>query len=1026
MTFMPMMKLPEAFCRRLEEMLGAEYPAFSGALEQAPHTSIRNNPAKHLEGGEDLERVPWCPDGFYLPERPVFTLDPAFHAGAYYVQEASSMFISEAMRQLADLTQPLRVLDLCAAPGGKSTLLASLLNRDSLLITNEVIKGRLGVLRENLNKWGYPNVILSNHEAEDFGGLEGFFDVVLIDAPCSGEGLFRKDPKAALEWSPANVQLCSARQRKIVGHAAALLREGGVLLYSTCTYNPDENEQNAHWMAQSLGLEGCKLSIPEAWGIVEKSHGYQFFPHRVKGEGFYLACFRKVSGGTGKGKYLSVSSGLKKMNKKQQELIAPWLDAPDSFDYFEKHNGELVIFPAVLSEWMSQVDQVLKRKSSGLEPGVIKGKDFIPSHELALSTAISGALPHIDLDKTQALKYLKKEDFNKPEDSKAEGWALVRYEHLNLGWVKIMQNRMNNYLPKDWRIRMDIAPGIISLLLCLVLLAHSVKAQTSTFDTNDEGWRVAGDAQNGTSVPTYHATGGNPGGYLSATDQAIGGVWYWVAPDKFRHNHCDAYNHHFTFQLRQNNISDQFNTIDIIFEGNGINLVYNTSPNPDYDWTSYDILMREDAGWRINSLTGATPTQAQFQLALSNLTRIWIRGEFEHGADLGSLDNVNLASGLQLDLDADNSSGEIGNNYNGDSLCFSGTLPVSDSDLTFFTESGVDSLTIALINPLDNPLEYLSVAAVGPIQVIGNNSTAISLVNVGSTTNSEWLSTLQSILYHHDGNVPTQGVRVIQVIAHACASDTAYALLHVFSPVNAGMDGMLRICSSDAPVTLTSSLGGQPDAGGQWEPALSGGALLNPAIDPSGIYTYLALGPAVCGNDTAQVNVEVVFPPGPLLGADTILCRDSSLILNLGNYPFDQVVWQNGSMQPSFRVQSEGIYSVEVAMGECTFRDSIAITAITCRDCGVYAPNVFSPNEDGINDYFEVYPTCPALSYHVTVFDRWGTEVFESFDAGRNWDGRYKGVPAPVGVYVYVLEWDAESYGKVVHQFKSGDVTIVR
>ena len=209
----------------MQELLDpAAYPAFLAALQEPAPVSIRLNPAKPSPSGlplSTLAPVPWHPRGCYLPERPVFTLDPAFHAGAYYVQEASSMFLYAALRQTADFSRPLRALDLCAAPGGKSTLLADMLNPAGLLVANEVIRPRTAILRENLEKWGVPNLAVSGAEVEEYAALEDFFDVVVTDAPCSGEGLFRKDPDAVKEWSPASVELCWGRQRRILAAAVS-------------------------------------------------------------------------------------------------------------------------------------------------------------------------------------------------------------------------------------------------------------------------------------------------------------------------------------------------------------------------------------------------------------------------------------------------------------------------------------------------------------------------------------------------------------------------------------------------------------------------------------------------------------------------------------------------------------------------------------------------------------------------------------------------------------------------------------
>jgi 16S rRNA C967 or C1407 C5-methylase (RsmB/RsmF family)/NOL1/NOP2/fmu family ribosome biogenesis protein len=449
------MNLPENFVLQMQHILAAEYPAFVESLEQEAPTTIRINPRKSLgnlnQFGENLAPVQWNVEGYYLPQRPSFTLDPAFHAGAYYVQEASSMFVAEAIRQTVDLAKPLKIMDLCAAPGGKSTLLASLLNEKSLLVANEVIKTRIAPLKENLEKWGFPNYLVSNHDPEEMIDLEGFFDVVLTDAPCSGEGLFRKDPKARNEWSENSVQICSARQKRILQAAAMLVASNGYLCYSTCTYNEKENEQNAKWLTQTADFEEVKLNIPAEWGIVEKTLGYQFFPHRLKGEGFYLAIFKKTRGEKQEAK------GKIKFNRvpqKKVDLLKKWFKNAENFEFYEKPEGSIVAIPSHLIKEYATIFRVLQKRSSGLEIGQFKGEDFIPSHDLALSTAISDALPAVELSKEDALKFLKKEQIF--IENSQNGWVLARYQGLNLGFMKVMGDRMNNYLPKDWRIRMDI------------------------------------------------------------------------------------------------------------------------------------------------------------------------------------------------------------------------------------------------------------------------------------------------------------------------------------------------------------------------------------------------------------------------------------------------------------------------------------------------------------------------------------------------------------------------------------------
>lgn len=465
----------------MQAILGDEWSALESALQLPAPVSIRLNNNKltanakqALEAGRwtiaagirkqdspepvntEVMPVPWHELAFYLHDRPVFTLDPLFHAGAYYVQEASSMFVAEAVRQTVSLVKPLKVLDLCAAPGGKSTLLLSLLSSNSLLVSNEVIRARTSALRENLERWGHPNVAVTSAEAEEISALEDWFDVVLTDAPCSGEGLFRKDPDAVQEWSLPHVALCAARQKRILASAIQSLAPDGVLLYSTCTYNREENDGNIAWILQEFPLELISLKVPEAWGIVQTpAGGYQFFPHRLQGEGFFLAAFRKKSGSAVRHNPPAGFKSLKPLPKALIPQAAAWLHPEAKARFFQTPAGEVLALPARLEAEYLLLDKTLKTKWFGVNIGEFKGKDFIPSHALALSFWVSPTLPGVELTEEQALLFLKKETFDPPADW-PKGWTLARYQGLNLGWMKILPNRMNNYLPQERRIRMSV------------------------------------------------------------------------------------------------------------------------------------------------------------------------------------------------------------------------------------------------------------------------------------------------------------------------------------------------------------------------------------------------------------------------------------------------------------------------------------------------------------------------------------------------------------------------------------------
>lgn len=254
-------QLPEQLLRSLETAAGFDRLTFEEVHASGEQvTSIRFNPSKnvyHQPGDHRLAPVPWTQNGYYLAQRPSFTFDPLFHAGVYYVQEASSMFLEQALRQTTDLSQPLKVLDLCASPGGKSTHLQSLLSPASLLVSNDVIRSRAHVLKDNIVKWGSLNVVVTNNDPADFSALENYFDVIVVDAPCSGSGLFRRDEDAIGEWSVNNVTLCTQRQQRILADAWPSLKRGGLLIYSTCSYSMEEDEDIVKWLRREFLLENC-------------------------------------------------------------------------------------------------------------------------------------------------------------------------------------------------------------------------------------------------------------------------------------------------------------------------------------------------------------------------------------------------------------------------------------------------------------------------------------------------------------------------------------------------------------------------------------------------------------------------------------------------------------------------------------------------------------------------------------------------------------------------------------------------
>ena len=443
------MQIPAQFEEMMMAQMGAEYDAFRTALEKDPQVSIRLNRRK-LDATVLEDRVPWCENGRYLAERPSFTLDPLLHAGCYYVQEASSMFVEQVFRQFVDSESPV-VLDLCAAPGGKSTHLASLLDGRGWLVSNEVMRGRVGVLQENLTKWGAPNVTVTNSDPADFTDLSGLFDVILVDAPCSGEGMFRKDEQAVAEWSPENVRFCAERQRRILADVFPALAEDGILIYSTCTFNKEEDEENVKWIAEELGAEILEVQLDDSWQVSTIGAGYHFYPHKTRGEGFFLAALRKTS-------EASLSRRKKKNDAKnvlppQAKSLVDWLKEPVKL---MTRNDVVYAVLSDYAELTAQLADYLRIVQSGVEVATVKGKDLIPSQNLAFSWLLKeGLFPSVELSWEDAVAYLHKD--NILLDSTApKGILMLTYRGVALGWAKNLGNRCNNLYPSEWRIRMQV------------------------------------------------------------------------------------------------------------------------------------------------------------------------------------------------------------------------------------------------------------------------------------------------------------------------------------------------------------------------------------------------------------------------------------------------------------------------------------------------------------------------------------------------------------------------------------------
>lgn len=454
------MQLSVDFVRRVARDLGPEEgAALCAALDGVPPVSIRLNPAKQGDAGERrrwgaTERVPWCSEGYYLAARPSFTFDPAFHAGAYYVQEASSQFVGLLTGEAAGK----RVLDLCAAPGGKTTLYASSVGPGGLVVANEIDRRRAAVLADNVRKWGTGNVAVTTCEPRALGDFEGWFDIVAVDAPCSGEGMFRKDPASRGEWSEGSVRMCAARQDGILAEAWRALKPGGRLLYSTCTFNRDEDEGTLERFLAHAGEEVVEAETPavdEAWGIVCGRVGafrtYRFYPHKACGEGFFaaVACKAPDAGGrmrTPKGRRPLFAS----VDRATTAELSRWVLDPDA-TRFAQVAGTLYGWPATQAEAVRTLSEAVPVICSGVAMGQLFKGRLKPDPALAFYVGLDRtALPVAEVGCDRALDYLRKQELG-PE-ALAEGMNLVCCEGRALGFAKRIGGRVNNLYPNSLRI----------------------------------------------------------------------------------------------------------------------------------------------------------------------------------------------------------------------------------------------------------------------------------------------------------------------------------------------------------------------------------------------------------------------------------------------------------------------------------------------------------------------------------------------------------------------------------------------
>ncbi len=460
------MELNNDFVSQIENLFPDECVEIVKSIANPPETSVRINDCKCTDGACFTERVPWCELGGYLEQRPQFTYDVKLHQGEYYVQDASSMILNYVAKRLCADGDAVRYLDLCAAPGGKSTAVINQLPKGSLMVSNEIIGSRAQILKENIIKWGAVNCVVTNDDSERIGALTHYFDIIAADVPCSGEGMFRKDAQAVEQWSVSLVKECVERQRMIIDNIWDALKPNGYLVYSTCTFNSAENEDMVDYILENFDAETIDMHIPEQWGIRQGLHSdkhcYRFMPHMTRGEGLFLAVIRKGDGVRSdrvESMRKRALKGLKVNTLPQAQLpiVKNWLNDSDRFKFMVEGDDLL----AIESDWFNDV-QLLKHSLRVIHAGVnvakIKGKDLIPSQALALSVGLnSAAWECVDVDYKTAIDYLRSEAV--VVDSTYKGFLLLTYEGKPLGFVKNLGNRANNLYPTQWRIRSSYAPA---------------------------------------------------------------------------------------------------------------------------------------------------------------------------------------------------------------------------------------------------------------------------------------------------------------------------------------------------------------------------------------------------------------------------------------------------------------------------------------------------------------------------------------------------------------------------------------
>lgn len=446
------MELPKEFISRIKQDLPRQADQLLTAIEAGNSiTSLRKNLCKPFDLTWDKEIIPWAEQSYWLQERPVFTLDPAFHAGAYYVQESASMLVDAVLHRLPAVR---RGLDVAAAPGGKSTLLANHLATNGWMVANEIVPKRAEILKSNLDKWGNSRVVVTNANLAQLRATGSTFDCILVDAPCSGEGMFRKDVDSRQHWKADLPEACSRMQGEMLAEILPMLESGGYLIYSTCTFARVENEYRWQWLAEQ-GLQAVELHFPATWGFLDVHHSfpeipagmaYRSIPGISRGEGFFICCFRKA--GT------SHTTSTSKSTQEYHALGNLELSLSEGLTLREAKKGQLTIGLEEQLQWCDAVGKDVRILRSGTEAGHWQGKTFVPAHALALAADLQLESETIPLSKQMALWYLSRSNFQPGKIP--GGHFLLTYNQLPLGWGFNKQSQFVNCLPASEKIRMQI------------------------------------------------------------------------------------------------------------------------------------------------------------------------------------------------------------------------------------------------------------------------------------------------------------------------------------------------------------------------------------------------------------------------------------------------------------------------------------------------------------------------------------------------------------------------------------------